>query len=178
VPSSRSKRVSVSDSNEDMKHSQCSTSDAISDDGSICEADEIAAALNSIPKLTHHGSLSSDEADLEMNDTAQGPSGAKGRSSKPKWVPLPLPENARPRRKPINERSQSEGDKKRDKENSSPGKEGESGKEMNFQFYRRFMHLSKYTCILYFYRNWRFKTRLLQWWPKTRASDARTGWRP
>jgi len=140
LSSSRVKRTSTSDSNEDMKHSQYSTSDVISDDGpsgasSTCEADEISASLKGIPKLTHHGSLSSDEAELDGNDGAQGSASGKRRSSKQKWVPLPLPESPQPsrlRRKQNQDRSES--DKRKDKENNTPVKDGENtGKVLSFK---------------------------------------------
>lgn len=105
-------RVSVSDSNEDNKVSHCSTSDeGASAASSICGEGEGGAglvSLDAIPKLTHHGSLSSDDNDLEEASTSQVRRGKK--SSRQKWVPLDIPPETSQGKKKKQGRSFSEAD--------------------------------------------------------------------
>ncbi|XP_021951694.1 la-related protein 1 isoform X2 [Folsomia candida] len=120
------KRISVSDSNEETKVSHCSTSDAVSDEGgpsgasSVCEGESSRSglvSLDAIPKLTHNGSLSSDDNELDTDD-ATGSQSRRGK--KKKWVPLDIPsessQSTKPRKKPYPTRSYSESDSRKGKD--------------------------------------------------------------
>jgi hypothetical protein len=121
------KRISVSDSNEDHKVSHCSTSDAISDEGhsgasSVCEGESGLVSLDAIPKLTHHGSLSSDENDVDGDSSGSQGRRAKKASRQTKWVPLDIPENSNPKSRKKTQtttRSYSESDNRKEKEKAA-----------------------------------------------------------
>lgn len=106
--------------------SHCSTSDAVSEDegrsggSSVCEGEAGVSlvSLDPIPKLSHHGSLSSDDNDLDGDEAGPSQNRRGKKTLRQKWVPLDIPENSgpkHPRKKAAypNTRSYSESDSRK-----------------------------------------------------------------